>query len=119
MEDNKNEQNIEEENPETFFKLKKVLDDSQIEYKLIEVGDHKLISNFQHAPAKTSEESAKIRNTTIESGAKALILKADKSFVLLVLSAVLKFNSKLTKKILNTKSLRFAELNEVKSLTVH
>lgn len=59
-----------------------------------------------------------IRGTTIESGAKALILKADKNFVMLVLSAVLKFNNKIFKKVLNIKSLRFAELEEVKNLTV-
>jgi len=47
-----------------------------------------------------------------------LVLKADKTFVLVVLSAVLKFDSKKLKKFLNVKSLRFAELTEVKSLTV-
>lgn len=71
----------------------------------------------QHEPVKTSEEAAIIRGTSLESGAKALLLKADKGFVLVVISAVLKFNNKLAKKILSTKNLRFAEMGEVKTLT--
>ena len=38
---------------------------------------------------------------------------------LVVFSAKLKFNSKKLKKIFNAKSLRFAEINEVKEITVN
>jgi prolyl-tRNA editing enzyme YbaK/EbsC (Cys-tRNA(Pro) deacylase) len=54
----------------------------------------------------------------LESGAKALLLKVDNKFIFLVLSAALKFNSKAVKKIFGAKSLRFADISEVKNLTV-
>ena len=98
---------MEEENTETFNQLKELLVTNNIKFNLM-----------THEPAKTSEESAKIRNTTLESGAKALVLKTDKEFVLLVISAALKFNSKQAKKILKTKNLSFADLEQVRNLTV-
>lgn len=98
---------IENENPETFNKLNIFLEQNNINYKLI-----------KHLPVKTSEEAAIIRNTTLESWAKAILLKPDKNFCLLILSAALKFSSKLAKKVLNAKSLKFPEINEVKNITV-
>jgi Ala-tRNA(Pro) deacylase len=72
---------------------------------------------IKHEPAKTSEEAAIIRNTSLESGAKAMILKLDKDFCMIVISAVLKFNNKSAKKILSTKNLRFVNVDELKNLT--
>ena len=122
----------EEENPGTFEKLKTLLDEKQIKYTLMEVKIllitkqklkikkyfKKKVYFTQHAPTKTSEESAKIRGTSIESGAKAILLKGDRGFALIIISAAKKFNNKAAKKLLNTKNLRFAELSEVKELTV-
>jgi Ala-tRNA(Pro) deacylase len=46
-----------------------------------------------------------------------MILKLDKSFCMIVISAVLKFNNKSAKKILNSKNLRFVNVDELKDLT--
>jgi Ala-tRNA(Pro) deacylase len=53
----------------------------------------------------------------LESGAKAMIVKLDKDFCMIVISAILKFNNKTAKKLLNTKNLRFVNTDELKSLT--
>lgn len=113
-----------EENPATFLKLKNLLDEKQLNYKLMEVLKIDFLKFFiftilQHPPTKTSEESAKVRGTTLESGAKALLVKGDKGFALIIISAAKKFNNKAAKKLLSTKNLRFADLSEVKNLTVN
>ena len=111
----------EKENVGTFQKLKQLLDGKKIIYKLMEVVYISLLNQkySQHEPAKTSEEAALIRNTSIESGAKAILIKADKKNFLIVFSAKLKFNSKKVKKIVDAKSLRFVEINEVMEITVN
>ena len=72
---------------------------------------------FEHAPAKTSEEVAKIRGTPLETGAKAMIIKVDNEFILIVIPANKKFNSKPAKKYLHTNCLRFAYKEELEFLT--
>ena len=52
------------EDPATFERIKKKLDELGIEYKLT-----------IHEPVKTSEEAAAVRGVTLASGAKAVILK--------------------------------------------
>lgn len=39
-----------------------------------------------HEPVYTSEQAAKVRGLSLESGAKSLLLKANSGFVLIVLS---------------------------------
>lgn len=70
-----------------------------------------------HAPVYTSEEAAAIRGTSLASGAKALICKADEQFVMIVLPADRKLASKLVRKSAGIKSLRFATKDEVAELT--
>ena len=72
---------------------------------------------LRHVPVYTSEEAARVRNTSLSSGAKALVCKADDRFVLIVLPADRKLESKLTRKTLGIKSLRFASRDEVEQLT--
>jgi Ala-tRNA(Pro) deacylase len=72
---------------------------------------------LRHAPVFTSEEAAAIRGTTLASGAKALVCKADDRFVLIVLPADRKLASKLVRKSARVKSLRFATREEVAALT--
>jgi prolyl-tRNA editing enzyme YbaK/EbsC (Cys-tRNA(Pro) deacylase) len=95
------------ENEITFNKVKQVLDSKNIEYTLME-----------HLPTKTSEESATIRNTSIESGAKAMLIKIDTGICMIVISAALKFNNKAAKKFLKTRNLRFINADELSELTV-
>ena len=74
-------------------------------------------SVLQHAPVFTSEEAAAVRGTSLASGAKALICKADEQFVLIVLPADRRLASKLVRKEMGVKSLRFATREEVEQLT--
>ena len=71
----------------------------------------------QHVPVYTSEEAAKVRGTPLASGAKALVCKADDRFIMIVLPADRKLDSKLVRKSLGIKSLRFASRDEVEQLT--
>lgn len=71
---------------------------------------------LRHAPVFTSEEAAAVRGTTLASGAKALVCKADDRFVLIVLPADRKLASKLVRKGEGVKSLRFATRDEVQEL---
>lgn len=72
---------------------------------------------LDHAPVFTSEEAAEIRGTTLASGAKALICKADGSFVMIVMPANLRLASKRVRKSESVRSLRFASRDEVSDLT--
>jgi len=72
---------------------------------------------IRHAAVFTSEEAAAVRGTTLSSGAKALICKADERFVLIVLPANRKLASKQVRKSEGVRSLRFASREEVESLT--
>lgn len=70
-----------------------------------------------HDPTPTSEESAKARGESINIGAKALLIKTKTTFVLCVIPANRKLDTKRLRKILKTKSLRFATTDELKELT--
>ena len=89
-----------------FEKLKSFLDENKVSYEYKE-----------HEEVRTSEEAAKARGEDIKIGAKAMILKCDDKFIMLVLSAAKKIDSKRVKEILNVKSLRFATPEEVEHLT--
>jgi Ala-tRNA(Pro) deacylase len=72
---------------------------------------------LQHAPVFTSEEAAAIRGTPLASGAKALVMKVGDDFVMLVLPADRKVESKKVRTAFGVKSLRFASREEVERLT--
>ncbi len=74
-------------------------------------------SVLRHAPVYTSEEAANVRGTSLASGAKALICKADDQFVMFVLPADRKLASKPARTQLAAKSLRFATREEVLEIT--
>jgi Ala-tRNA(Pro) deacylase len=71
----------------------------------------------RHEPVFTSEEAARVRGTSLASGAKALICKADDSFVMFVLPADRKLDSKAARKQLTARSMRFASGDEVLAMT--
>lgn len=73
--------------------------------------------SYEHEPSKTSEDSAKLRGTTLAQGAKALLVYADQQPLMLVISAATKIDSKAFKKQFGVKSFRFATAEEVKNLT--
>ena len=69
----------------------------------------------------TSKEAAEVRGVSLDSGAKAMLLKDNSSksaetsllFTLAVMSASKKFSWKLVKKVLKVKNMRFATPDEV------
>jgi Ala-tRNA(Pro) deacylase len=72
---------------------------------------------LRHEPVYTSEQAAAVRGTPLASGAKALVMKADDGFLLLVLPADRKLDSRKARAALAVKSLRFASREEVERLT--
>ena len=106
-ENNSTNENPEQENEETFLKLKKLFDDNKINYNLLIHGGN----------AKTSEEVAKLRGTPLETGAKAMIIKIDDGFIEVVIPADKKFASRPAKKFLKTDCLRFGTKEELFNLT--
>jgi Ala-tRNA(Pro) deacylase len=89
-----------------FEKIKKLLDDNGITYQL-----------FEHEPVFTSEQAAKVRNTKMCQGAKAIVFKADDTPILIVVSGDRRVDSKSFKKLYNIKDLRLLTADEVKELT--
>ncbi len=87
----------------------------QIEEKL--TGDLIPFAVSRHEPVFTSEQAAAIRGVPLASGAKALIVKAGDRFVLLVIPANRKLDSKKTRTSLGVKGIRFATVDEVLQLT--
>jgi len=86
---------------------------------IIELLDGEGVSYRQisHEPTRTSEDSARARGEALETGGKALLLKAGEAFSVFVLSAALKLDSSAVKKRLGVKSLRFATADELMDLT--
>jgi nondiscriminating aspartyl-tRNA synthetase len=72
---------------------------------------------YEHDPVYTSEQAAKIRGTSIGQGAKALVLQADKDFVLYVLPADLQADLEKLQEKLEVKKLRMASKDSVKAKT--
>jgi Ala-tRNA(Pro) deacylase len=72
---------------------------------------------LRHEPVYTSEQAATVRGTSLASGAKALVLKAGDNYMMAVLPADRKLDSKKARDTLRVKSLRFASKEEVEQLT--
>lgn len=72
---------------------------------------------FEHAPVFTSEEAAKVRNSKIEQGAKALVMMADDKPIMVVVSGANTADLSAFKKLYKIKDLRMATRDEVKALT--
>jgi Ala-tRNA(Pro) deacylase len=71
----------------------------------------------RHAPVFTSEEAAAVRGASLSSGAKALVVKAGGTFVLLVMPADRKLDNRAARAALGAKAIRFATREEVERLT--
>ncbi|MFN4174160.1 MAG: YbaK/EbsC family protein, partial [Parachlamydiaceae bacterium] len=68
-------------------------------------------------PTYTSEESAEARGESLDIGAKAMLMKVDETYRLFVLSASKKIDSKKVKNLFHSKSIRFANPEELQALT--
>jgi Ala-tRNA(Pro) deacylase len=72
---------------------------------------------LRHEPVYTSEEAARVRGTPLASGAKALVCKGDDVFVMFVVPADRKLDSRAVRKAKGWRKLRFATREEVMELT--
>lgn len=72
---------------------------------------------YEHDPVFTSEDSARVRGTSIHQGAKALVLQADKGLILLVMPADLKADLEKVKKLGGFDKLIMASKDTVKAKT--
>jgi Ala-tRNA(Pro) deacylase len=89
-----------------FDRLSELLQNKSISFEVM-----------RHQPVFTSEEAAAIRGTSLASGAKALVCRADERFLMIVLPADRKLASKAVRQTIGIKSLRFASREEVEQLT--
>lgn len=83
--------------------------------KLLSFLDEKVITyrHLEHEETLTSEDSARVRGTKLEQGAKALIMFADSKPILVVLPASKKLHNSLFKSQFEVKDLRLATPEEV------
>jgi len=72
---------------------------------------------LHHEATRTSEDSARVRGEPMDIGGKSLVLKAGDRFIVLVLSAALRADSRSLRKALGVKRLRFADPGELHALT--
>lgn len=73
--------------------------------------------SLHHEATRTSEDSARVRGESMAIGGKSLVLKAADRFVVLVISAALRAQSKGLREALGVKRLRFANPSELLALT--
>lgn len=72
---------------------------------------------MEHEAVRTSEEAAQVRGTALESGAKALVFRADDDVVLLVLPASRRVDSRGFKRAFGIKNLRMLSGDELRERT--
>lgn len=89
-----------------YEKIIQLLKDNKIEYQALE-----------HEPTPTCADSARVRGTSMDQGAKALICFGDKKPILIVLPCSQKLDAKKFKLDYGVKDLRFATPGEVQGLT--
>jgi Ala-tRNA(Pro) deacylase len=75
------------------------------------------VTVLRHEPVYTSEQAAAVRGAPLSSGAKALVVKTGERFVMLVIPADRKLDSKKARTGLGVKAIRFATKEEVLQLT--
>ncbi len=72
---------------------------------------------YEHEAVHTSEEAAKVRNTPLREGAKALVLYADDKPVMVVIPGDRKLDTKAFKALYSVRDLRMATPDEVLAVT--
>jgi Ala-tRNA(Pro) deacylase len=73
--------------------------------------------SLEHKPVFTSEQAAKVRKTKLRQGAKALLFKTDKGYMMAVVSAAKEIDTEKLKKLLVSKKIRLATPEEVEEIT--
>lgn len=72
---------------------------------------------YEHKPVFTSEEAAEVRGVSLESGAKALVLKTEKGPIMAVVSGVNKLDLNALKKTYGLKDVSMADRDMLKQVT--
>ena len=72
---------------------------------------------LEHEPTLTSRDSARVRGEPLEIGGKAIVIKADQDYHLIVMSAACRLGSSRLKRALKARKLRFATMDELFDLT--
>jgi len=70
-----------------------------------------------HREVRTSAEAAEVRGTSLHSGAKALIVKGDHGFVMLVMPADMSLHGSAARRQIDSRRMRFATPEELLELT--
>ena len=86
--------------------IRKLLDEHKISYKC-----------WDHPPVHTSEEAAKIRGTELSSGAKAMVLRSEGKFLMVVIAGDKKMDFRKVKKAIGSDRLTLASPEEVRQVT--
>jgi len=99
--------------------LKKTRGDEGVYEQIIAMlkGNHIVFESYEHEPVKTSEDAAKVRNTPLHEGAKALVMYADDKPIMMVLPADLKADLNAFKHVFHVRNLRMATPDEVQKIT--
>jgi Ala-tRNA(Pro) deacylase len=92
--------------PSVFPRVESLLNQAGVPFQVL-----------HHEPVFTSEEAARVRGVDLASGAKALVCKADDEFLMIVLPADRRLDSKGVRRGLGARRLRFANREEVLELT--
>lgn len=70
-----------------------------------------------HREVRTSAEAAEVRGTSLHSGAKALIVKGDHGYVMLVMPADMSLHGSAARRQIESRRMRFATPEELLELT--
>lgn len=89
-----------------YSRLERMLNERGVEFSVL-----------RHQPVFTSEEAAAVRGVALSTGAKALVCKMDTGFVMFVIPADRKLDSKQVRQALGIHGLRFATNEELRELT--
>ena len=89
-----------------FARIEELLQTAGVPYDVVE-----------HEPVYTSEEAARVRGVPLSSGAKALVCKGEIGFVMFVMPAHLRLDSRQVRQVRGYRKLRFASRAEVLELT--
>lgn len=97
----------------------KTISPTDLNQKLVSYLTEKQINfkSIDHVETSTSQDSATARGTKLEQGAKALIIFADGSPILVVLSAAQKLDNAVFKQQFEFKDLRMASPQEVQTIS--
>jgi Ala-tRNA(Pro) deacylase len=93
-------------NPEICARILALLDTEGVAYRATE-----------HDIVTSSEAAASLRGTPLKIGGKSLLLKADDGFHLVAFSAATRMKSRLFRRAIGSRRLRFATPEELATLT--